>query len=347
MRNINIVGVVSNSSTHTLTNVKPRLDSLFNNNRPLTALLRLWTNCLADFNVIIVNWETGSNGWNYVNAAYGTQTASIKIFRLLLDMRIQMEKQLSHKETHHWNSLYFVGHSLGAHISAQVSHLLSGDNFWQIKRITGLDPAQPCFQHVDFSLKLDHTDAEFVDVIHTQAGNYQTFNFGLREDLGHVDFYVNGGVVQPACIKASEVLEEHICSHKLAYSYFIESISHSLNKDCEFMSFEWDGSQADAMKNFDVMRMNGSCHDCPRMGIDAPVHYSPGKYIVFTGDQAPYCRIEEKGVNKVQAALEVRSYLLFIFNIQSCMYEKSIFEFTGRKKRVTSEALDRFSQRSN
>ncbi|CAB0029931.1 unnamed protein product [Trichogramma brassicae] len=40
----------------------------------------------------------------------------------------------------------------------------------RVKRITGLDPAQPCFKGVHLSLRLDKEDAEFVDVIHTQTG---------------------------------------------------------------------------------------------------------------------------------------------------------------------------------
>lgn len=70
-----------------------------------------------------------------------------------------------------WNHLYFIGHSLGAHLSAQVAHLLKTDDFYKVERITGLDPARPCFAYCDLSLKLDKDDAEFVDVIHTQTGN--------------------------------------------------------------------------------------------------------------------------------------------------------------------------------
>ncbi|KAJ8666953.1 hypothetical protein QAD02_008615 [Eretmocerus hayati] len=258
----------------------------------------------ANLNVIIVDWEKDSNSWNYVNAAFGTQTVGLEVYKLLLDIRSQIEMRHATQEVQFWSSLYFVGHSLGAHISARISNLLREDYFWRIKRITGLDPAKPCFQNVDFSFKLDHTDAEFVDIIHTQAGNHRRFNLGLREDLGHMDFYVNGGVVQPACIKTGRILEEEICSHKLARSYFIESIAGSLSKRCEFMSFNWNGSHTHAMENFDLMRMNGSCQDCPRMGIDAPAHYYPGRYMVFTGAETPYCKIEDKDVNKLQAALQ-------------------------------------------
>lgn len=42
--------------------------------------------------------------------------------------------------------------------------------------------------------KLDASDANFVDVIHTNA-----LLQGKIERCGHVDFYMNGGVMQPGC----------------------------------------------------------------------------------------------------------------------------------------------------
>lgn len=42
--------------------------------------------------------------------------------------------------------------------------------------------------------KLDPSDAEYVDVIHTNA-----MVQGKLERCGHADFYINGGVVQPGC----------------------------------------------------------------------------------------------------------------------------------------------------
>lgn len=60
--------------------------------------------------------------------------------------------------------------------------------------VAGLDPALPFFATLNDQWKLDPSDAEFVDVIHTGAGY-----FGKIEAAGHVDFYINGGYIQPAC----------------------------------------------------------------------------------------------------------------------------------------------------
>lgn len=60
-----------------------------------------------------------------------------------------------------------------------------------------MDPAGPLFEHVDESERLDAGDADFVDVIHTC-----TILYGMKEPVGHVDFYPNGGNNQAGCSSA-------------------------------------------------------------------------------------------------------------------------------------------------
>lgn len=66
----------------------------------------------------------------------------------------------------------------------------------KIGRITATDPAGPTFEHkkVTKEMRLAETDAEFVDVVHTDAGHY-----GFIAPIGHVDFYPNRGANQPGC----------------------------------------------------------------------------------------------------------------------------------------------------
>ena len=65
---------------------------------------------------------------------------------------------------------------------------------------SGLDPADPNFQHLPFVIRLDPADAQFVDVIHTDGRDFaNTVGFGLAQQSGHIDFYVNGGENQKGC----------------------------------------------------------------------------------------------------------------------------------------------------
>ena len=85
----------------------------------------------------------------------------------------------------------------------------------KVSRITGLDPAAgPTIGNV----KTFTTDADFVDIIHTNGGDGRGGDgFGIFKPLGHVDFYPNGGHRQPKCTRAR-------CSHRLAVNFFTTSI---------------------------------------------------------------------------------------------------------------------------
>lgn len=74
---------------------------------------------------------------------------------------------------------------------------------------------------------MDSSDAEFVDVIHTDAGI-----FGFPTSIGHVDFYPNGGISpQPGCLisevkrrSPDSLLEPVFCSHWRSYQFYAESV---------------------------------------------------------------------------------------------------------------------------
>ena len=84
-----------------------------------------------------------------------------------------------------------VGFSLGGQVVGHLGYRLNGT----LPRITGLDPAGPLFHTVPPNERLDKSDADFVDVVHT-AGLW----IGTDETVGHVDFYPNGGhAPQPGC----------------------------------------------------------------------------------------------------------------------------------------------------
>ncbi|KAG8228309.1 hypothetical protein J437_LFUL007027 [Ladona fulva] len=111
--------------------------------------------------------------------------------------------------------VHIVGFSLGSHVSGHASRKA---RVGKVGRITGLDPALPMFASTFDEPVLDPTDATFVDVIHTNAGNK-----GKLGPNGHVDFYANGGFMQPGC-DSSRVYDKHSCSHSRAAELFAESI---------------------------------------------------------------------------------------------------------------------------
>ncbi|XP_061723853.1 phospholipase A1-like [Cydia pomonella] len=108
--------------------------------------------------------------------------------------------------------IHIIGHSLGAHISGFTGKTFANLTGYKVGRITGLDPAGPCFSHVELELRLKATDAEYVDVIHTDDGIY-----GLKEPVGQVDFFPNSGSQQPNCLLQT-------CSHNRVWEYFAESV---------------------------------------------------------------------------------------------------------------------------
>ena len=63
--------------------------------------------------------------------------------------------------------------------------------------MTGLDPAYPGFSIDNTDARLDVTDAQFVDVIHTNSALLFEGGVGFPTSIGHADFWPNGGTTQP------------------------------------------------------------------------------------------------------------------------------------------------------
>lgn len=134
-------------------------------------------------NLITVDWEDLASNLYYFESARRTNDVGRTTAELIDFMVSNMSLSL--------DRVHLIGHSLGAHTAGFVgSHVKSG----KVGRITGLDPAGPGFYRKGPEGRLDPTDAAFVDVIHTAVGSA-----GHYKNLGHVDFYPNGGIFQPGC----------------------------------------------------------------------------------------------------------------------------------------------------
>ncbi|GIY93102.1 pancreatic lipase-related protein 3 [Caerostris extrusa] len=92
-------------------------------------------------------------------------------------------------------SFHLIGHSLGAHIAGYA-----GERLHKLGRISGLDPAGPFFRNVPEVVRLDPSDAVFVDVIHSDPGASILEGFGSPEDAGDLDFF-QGVETLPVVIK--------------------------------------------------------------------------------------------------------------------------------------------------
>ncbi|XP_055540996.1 pancreatic lipase-related protein 2-like isoform X2 [Wyeomyia smithii] len=114
------------------------------------------------------------------------------------------------------SDIHVVGFSLGGQTSGMIGNYLRAG---KLQRITGLDPAKPLFITAPSEFKLDQSDAEFVQVIHTDV-----FARGILHPSGHTDFYINGGVEQPGCSQQTTMTTGE-CNHNRAPEYYAESIA--------------------------------------------------------------------------------------------------------------------------
>ncbi|XP_010358677.2 lipase member I isoform X1 [Rhinopithecus roxellana] len=169
-----------------------------------------------DMNVIVVDWNRGATTFIYDRAVKNTRKVAVSLSGHIKNL-------LKHGAS--LDNFHFIGMSLGAHISGFVGKIFHG----QLGRITGLDPAGPKFSRKLPYKRLDYTDAKFVDVIHSNSNG-----LGIREPLGHIDFYPNGGKKQPGCPKSIFSGIKFIkCNHERAVHLFMAS----LETNCNFISF--------------------------------------------------------------------------------------------------------------
>lgn len=208
-----------------------------------------------DVNVILVDWSSGNN-YPYSQAAGNSQIVGIDIAKLILSFMTEMNCEAK--------DFYLIGYSLGAHAAGNAGQKVPG-----LGRITALDPASIYFSDIDASFRLDKSDAMFVDVIHTDTSS--TLGFGIKEPVGHVDFYPNGGKNQPGCSSSNSRIfkaawtmitdssknarSQFSCSHKTSYRLFIDSLASK----CSYTAY--------SCANYKTFEQ-GRCLECPKNGCN-------------------------------------------------------------------------------
>jgi len=169
----------------------------------------------------------------------------------------------------------------------------AGERLKYLGRITGLDPADPYYTNTQPVVRLDESDALFVDVIHTDSGRIlnliQSAGAGIKQVSGHVDFYPNGGEVQPGCPKSifENALEFTKCNHNRAIYLFMDSIN---SESCKFKAVPCDSYAQFKRGECTSCGQNG----CSYMGNSAdegkpPSGVSGVKYYLDTNGEAPFC----------------------------------------------------------
>lgn len=158
-----------------------------------------------DFNVIGVDWSKGASKF-YPKAVANTRLVGAVLSKLLRTLIDNFELKVE--------NLHVLGHSLGAHIAGYV-----GTSIPRISRITGLDPAGPLLAKSDPKVRLDPTDAIFVDVIHSDGASLEEAGFGTLLPLGDLDFYPNGGQYQPGCPPPVETTAKELVTLRFRVLY--------------------------------------------------------------------------------------------------------------------------------
>ncbi|XP_076245944.1 uncharacterized protein LOC143186258 [Calliopsis andreniformis] len=208
-----------------------------------------------DYNIIAVDWHRLAAG-----PCYPIVVGNVPHVGDCLAQLIERLRDTGATDIH------AIGFSLGAHVPAFAANVLQP---YKLYRITGLDPAMPLFITNDNDAKLDKSDAEFVDVFHTDA-----FIQGKAERSGHVDFYMNGGFIQPGCWETRRFFK---CDHHRAVMYFAESI----NSDVGFWGWQCRGF---------FYYVLGMCPQRPPAVLagDKVDRSKRGFYLVKTNSHSPY-----------------------------------------------------------
>lgn len=152
--------------------------------------------------------------------------------------------------------IHIIGHSLGAELAGSIGRQMKV----KISRITGLDPAGPLYYLLNNHLSI--SDADFVDVIHTDMGFA-----GLALKIGTVNFFPNyGRRPQPGC--SIELTSS--CSHSRSYEYYAESIRNH---------------EAFIGKCYSLNKCSGA--EYVSMGYATPSN-ATGNYFLITNSKSPY-----------------------------------------------------------
>ncbi|XP_053306318.1 pancreatic lipase-related protein 2-like, partial [Spea bombifrons] len=232
---------------------------------------------VEDVNCISVDWSGGSITL-YSQAANNIRVVGAEV-AYFLDV-------LSEKFGYSPSNVHLIGHSMGAHAVGEAGRRKKG-----IKRASGLDPAQPYFQNTPAEVHLDLSDADLVDIIHTNGAPFiPNLGLGMSQVIGHLDFFPNGGEQMPECplnaglpVPSDLTIEQIfadaasplLCNHQSSVRYYTESITNPdlyTSYPCaDYPTFQ-----------------SGGCRTCPSAGCPKMGHYADTYSGVTSSSQVFY-----------------------------------------------------------
>ncbi|XP_073831665.1 vitellogenin-3-like [Musca autumnalis] len=212
-------------------------------------------NCRGGYNFVVLNT-------NYFLAT-GYYTSSFNTEKLGEFVAVGLKNmQISPKQIH------LIGHSLGAHIAGLAGSYYQNLTGQTIERITGLDPARPCFDIPLVFPGLNSKVANFVDIVHSNPNDN-----GIADAIGVADFYPAGlDMVKPGCKD-----EPDNCSHLRSIYYYIETVYPGNEQTLK-------GTLCNSIKLLEEKNCSGSI---ATMGISASADHK-GVFYVPVNDKSPY-----------------------------------------------------------
>ncbi|EDW31141.1 GL20792 [Drosophila persimilis] len=157
--------------------------------------------------------------------------------------------------------ILLVGFAEGAHLAGAVAAKVQADLGQRFPHLTALDPTEGSLEHL-----LSPSDAQFVEVVHTNGGG-----LGTLERLGHVDYYPNGGGTQPGCVEDS-------CSHERSF----ELLAEMWSPENDFVSA--------LCGSLETMSVESCRWTSLKMGQGSQWAPTPGIYFLETRSSQPFAR---------------------------------------------------------
>ncbi|XP_053607762.1 lipase member H-like [Plodia interpunctella] len=122
------------------------------------------------------------------------------------------------------DKIHCIGHSLGSQMLGYAGSTYTNQTLQKVWRVTGIDPAGPCFSNGFIQDHIRSGVGNYVEVYHCNAGG-----LGTTAVLADIDFFLNRkGKKQPHCdggiIPGLGESDSAKCSHKACVKYWTATV---------------------------------------------------------------------------------------------------------------------------